>query len=185
MCSIIGFSKRSISLTLAKEGFDETVSRGPDMSRFVDAGEGWLGFHRLAIMGLHPEGMQPFELDGDRVVCNGELYGFRPDREELSKKYTFQSDSDCEIILPLYREHGLDMFSMLDAEFAMVIYDGKKGELIAARDPIGIRPLYYGYLDDGSIVFCQRGEEFGQILREGDALPAGVLLGGGQIYPLL
>ena len=86
MCSIIGISKRSIPMALAKEGFDETKSRGPDMSRFVEAGEGWLGFHRLAIMGLHPEGMQPFTLDGDMVVCNGELYGFRPVKEELSKK---------------------------------------------------------------------------------------------------
>ena len=88
MCSIIGFSKRSIPLALAREGFDETVSRGPDMSRFVEAGEGWLGFHRLAIMGLHPEGMQPFELDSDMVVCNGELYGFRPWKKKLSEKYT-------------------------------------------------------------------------------------------------
>ena len=60
MCSIIGFSKRSIPIERAKEGFDETKSRGPDMSRFVEAGEGWLSFHRLAIMGLQPEGMQPF-----------------------------------------------------------------------------------------------------------------------------
>lgn len=154
MCAIIGFSKRSIPEALAREGFDETTSRGPDMSRFVEAGEGWLGFHRLAIMGLHPEGMQPFELDGDMVVCNGELYGFRPWKEKLSEKYTFQSDSDCEIILPLYHELGLEMFAKLDAEFAMVIYDAKRGGLVAARDPIGIRPLYYGYLPDGSIVFA-------------------------------
>ena len=173
MCSIMGFSKRSIPLALAKEGFDETKSRGPDMSRFVEAGEGWLGFHRLAIMGLHPEGMQPFELDGDMVVCNGELYGFRPVKEELSKKYIFQSDSDCEIILPLYREHGLDMFAMLDAEFAMVIYDGKKGELIAARDPIGIRPLYYGYLDDGSIVFASEAKNLVRFCQKAMPFPPG------------
>ena len=173
MCSVIGFSKRSIPLELAKEGFIETVSRGPDMSRFVEAGEGWLGFHRLAIMGLHPEGMQPFALDGDMVVCNGELYGFRPLKEELSKKYTFQSDSDCEIILPLYWEYGLDMFAMLDAEFAMVIYDSKKGELIAARDPIGIRPLYYGYLDDGSIVFASEAKNLVKFCKKVMPFPPG------------
>lgn len=154
MCSIIGFTKRSIPLELAQKGFEETVSRGPDMSRFVEAGEGWLGFHRLAIMGLTPEGMQPFELDGNMVVCNGELYGFRPVRRRMAKKYDFKSDSDCEIILPLYRELGLGMFERLDAEFAMVIYDARRGGLVAARDPIGIRPLYYGYLTDGSIVFA-------------------------------
>ncbi len=154
MCSIIGFSKRSIPLELAKKGFDETVSRGPDMSRFVEAGEGWLGFHRLAIMGLTPEGMQPFALDGNMVVCNGELYGFRPVRRRIAKKYAFKSDSDCEIILPLYKELGLGMFARLDAEFAMIIYDAARGGLVAARDPIGIRPLYYGYLEDGSVVFA-------------------------------
>ncbi len=153
MCSIIGFTKRSIPLELAMRGFEETVSRGPDMSRFVEAGEGWLGFHRLAIMGLTPEGMQPFELDGNMVVCNGELYGFRPVRRRIAKKYQFKSDSDCEIILPLYRELGLGMFARLDAEFAMIIYDAKLG-LVAARDPIGIRPLYYGYLPDGSAAFA-------------------------------
>jgi asparagine synthase (glutamine-hydrolysing) len=78
MCSIMGFATRSIPYDTMKRCFDRTVSRGPDMSRIVETGSGWLCFHRLAIMGLHPEGMQPFEKDGDYVVCNGELYGFRP-----------------------------------------------------------------------------------------------------------
>ena len=126
MCSIIGFSKKSISLAKLRENFDKTVSRGPDMSRVIETKSGYLGFHRLAIMGLHPEGMQPFELDGDAVVCNGELYNFRPMKAKLAEKYSFVSESDCELLLPLYREHGLDMFGMLDAEFALVLYDGKK-----------------------------------------------------------
>jgi asparagine synthase (glutamine-hydrolysing) len=155
MCSIIGFSKRSIPEAAALAGFEKTRSRGPDMSLFVETKSGWLGFHRLAIMGLTPEGMQPFELNGDMVVCNGELYGFRPIKTELiSMGYRFKSGSDCEIILPMYREFGLDMFKMLDAEFAMIIYDSQKDALIAARDPIGIRPLFFGYLNDGSIVFA-------------------------------
>ena len=173
MCSIIGFTRRSIPMELALEGFAETKSRGPDMSRFVEAGEGWLGFHRLAIMGLTPEGMQPFALGGDMVVCNGELYGFRPVKEALSETYTFRSDSDCEIILPLYREYGLDMFAMLDAEFAMVIYDSKKGQFIAARDPIGIRPLYYGYLDDGSIVFASEAKNLVRSCKKVMPFPPG------------
>ena len=53
------------------------------MSSFVECGKGWLGFHRLAIMGLNANGMQPFRLDGDMCVCNGELYGFRPIKTEL------------------------------------------------------------------------------------------------------
>lgn len=137
-----------------KEGFDKTVSRGPDDSKIIDTGKGLLGFHRLSIMGLSPEGMQPFELDGNYAVCNGEIYGFEKIKEELSKKYTFKSGSDCEIILPMYKEYGTDMFAMLDAEFAMIIYDGSKGEYIAARDPIGIRPLFYGYDDKGVILFA-------------------------------
>lgn len=71
MCAIIGFSKRSIPHSKAVQAFSATVSRGPDMTRFVEAGSGRLGFHRLAVMGLHPEGMQPFELGGDILVCNG------------------------------------------------------------------------------------------------------------------
>ncbi len=105
-------------------------------------------------MGLTPEGMQPFELNGSYVVCNGEIYGFRPIREKLAEKYTFRSGSDCEILLPMYREYGTDMFAMLDAEFACIIYDDETGDFIAARDPIGIRPLYYGLDSDGYMVLA-------------------------------
>lgn len=154
MCSIIGYCGTCRELEKFKKGFDETVSRGPDDSKIVDTGKGLLGFHRLAIMGLTPEGMQPFELDGSYVVCNGEIYGFEKLKEKLSSKYTFKSGSDCEILLPMYFEYGTEMFKMLDAEFALIIYDGKKKKYIAARDPIGIRPLYYGYTGGGSVVFA-------------------------------
>jgi asparagine synthase (glutamine-hydrolysing) len=151
----MGYCSGGASFDLFKKGFEKTKSRGPDDSRIIDTGKGLLGFHRLAIMGLHDEGMQPFELDGSYVVCNGELYGFQKEKDELIKKgYTFKSDSDCEILLPMYREYGLKMFSKMDAEFALIIYDGKEGEYIAARDPIGIRPLYYGYDSQGYIVFA-------------------------------
>ena len=70
--------------------FDRTLSRGPDMSRLTEIPCGCLGFHRLAIMGLNESGMQPFERDGSYVVCNGELYGFRPLKKRLEEKYTFQ-----------------------------------------------------------------------------------------------
>lgn len=136
------------------EGFRRTKSRGPDDSRIVDTGAGLLGFHRLAIMGLHPEGMQPFERDGSYIVCNGEIYGFEPIRARLAETYAFRSGSDCEILLPLYFEHGVDMFRMLDAEFALILFDGRTRQWIAARDPIGIRPLYYGYAGNGAICFA-------------------------------
>ena len=154
MCSIMGYCDCCAAFSDFEEGFKKTVSRGPDDSRIIDTGKGLLGFHRLAIMGLTPDGMQPFELDGSYVVCNGEIYGYEKIKEELAKKYTFKSGSDCEILLPLYREYGVDMFKMLDAEFALIIYDGEEKKYIAARDPIGIRPLYYGYDKKGVIMFA-------------------------------
>ena len=143
MCSIMGFSKKTLTKEELLPYFDRTVSRGPDMSRIIETPSGWLCFHRLAIMGLTEAGMQPFELDGDYVVCNGEIYGFRPLKRQLTEKgYQFKSGSDCEILLPLFREYGLSMFSRLDAEFALIIYDSMTDSIIAARDPIGIRPLF-------------------------------------------
>ena len=173
MCSIMGFMSPTLTPEAVKPFFDRTLSRGPDQSRMEPAGSGMLCFHRLAIMGLTEEGMQPFHLDGDMVVCNGELYGFRPIRQELSKKYVFRSQSDCEIILPLYREYGLKMFEKLDAEFAMILYDSRKDSLIAARDPIGIRPLFYGYLSDGSIVFSSEAKNLVGLCKEVCPFPPG------------
>ena len=154
MCAIFGFQGPRLPRDLIETCFQRTVSRGPDMSRMVEIPGGMLGFHRLAIMGLHEEGMQPFQLEEDWVVCNGELYGFRPLRARLMETYDLKSESDCEILLPLYREYGVEMFKTLDAEFALILYDGRQQKLIAARDPIGIRPLYYGALPEGGIVFA-------------------------------
>ncbi len=89
------------------------------------------------------------------VVCNGEIYGFRKIKDELQKKgYSFISESDCEILPALYNEYGTDMFAMLDAEYALILYDAKNDSYVAARDPIGIRPLYYGTTEDGTYVFA-------------------------------
>jgi asparagine synthase (glutamine-hydrolysing) len=160
MCSIISYCGSVEDEEAFLGGFGRTKSRGPDDTRVItilgdgDAA-GVMGFHRLSIMGLTPSGMQPFELDGSYAVCNGELYGFEREKERLrTKGYTFRSGSDCEIILPMFREYGTDMFRMLDAEFALVIYDKESGSFIAARDPIGIRPLYYGYDREGTPVFA-------------------------------
>ena len=155
MCSVFGFCGEVEDKAAVESAFYTTKSRGPDDSRIIEVKNGLLGFHRLSIMGLHDEGMQPFELNGCLAVCNGELYGFAAERDRLiDKGYTFKSDSDCEILLPMYFEYGVNMFSHLDAEFACIIYDGRTGEFIAARDPIGIRPLYYGYDKNGAIIFA-------------------------------
>ena len=180
MCSIMGYCSRSAAYDAFKEGFDKTISRGPDDSRIVDTGEGFLGFHRLAIMGLTPSGMQPFKLGKSYVVCNGEIYGFEKLKQELSKKYAFESDSDCEILLPLYKEYGTEMFAMLDAEFACIIYDGEDKEYIAARDPIGIRPLYYGYDKNGAIIFASEAKNLVELTDKIMPFPPGHYYKGGQ-----
>ena len=173
MCSIIGYCGHCDDLAAFKAGFDRTISRGPDDSRIVDVGQGLLGFHRLSIMGLHPEGMQPFVLNGSFVVCNGEIYGFEKLRQELSKEYTFVSQSDCEVLLPMYEKYGVGMFAMLDAEFACILYDGKNKKFIAARDPIGIRPLYYGYDKSGVIVFASEPKNLTGLVGEILPFPPG------------
>ena len=181
MCSIMGFEKKTLGKEELRPFFDRTVSRGPDMSCIAETPTGWLCFHRLAIMGLTQEGMQPFRLDGDYLVCNGEIYGFRPLKRQLQEKgYFFKSGSDCEILLPLYREYGLDMFSRLDAEFALVIYDGRTDSLIAARDPIGIRPLFYGYDQAGGIVFASEAKNLVGLCKEIRPFPPGHYYAGGK-----
>jgi len=153
MCSIMGYLGKRIPLDLLVDGFYKTIARGPDLSRMLSVGDGYLMFHRLTIMGLEKSGMQPFERNGDAVVCNGELYGFRKMRDELFSGYDFKSGSDCELLLPMYQRYGTDMFQMLDAEYALILYDHKSDSLIAARDPIGIRPLFYGFDADGKVLF--------------------------------
>lgn len=183
MCSIMGYCGSGAVFSAFQKGFDRTLSRGPDESRIVDTGKGLLGFHRLAIMGLDHSGMQPFQLGSSYVVCNGELYGFEALRAQLEKKgYVFHSGSDCEILLPLYREYGTDMFAMLDAEFACILYDGESGEYIAARDPIGIRPLYYGRDSAGVMVFASEPKNLVGLVEEIRPFPPGHYYKEGEFH---
>lgn len=180
MCSIMGYCSRSAAFDVFMKGFEKTISRGPDDTRVVETGDGLLGFHRLSIMGLTPSGMQPFQYGNSYVVCNGEIYGFEKLKEELSVKYTFESESDCEILLPLYQEYGTDMFDMIDAEFACIIYDGEAREFIAARDPIGIRPLYYGYDKEGAVIFASEAKNLVGLAEKIMPFPPGHYYKGGQ-----
>ena len=178
MCSIAGICGQEGGYNMLHEALEKTHSRGPDDMRIINTGNGWLGFNRLSIMGLSDAGMQPFIYRGREslgpagltvgndgpmlpadcdtaVVCNGEIYGFRKLKRELEEKgYLFRSGSDCELLGYMYREYGTEMFGKLDAEFAMILYDVKNREYIAARDPIGIRPLYYGITGKGNYVFA-------------------------------
>ena len=174
MCSIFCITEKQADPQPLSECFYRTVSRGPDMSDIKELPTGYMGFHRLAIMGLTAEGMQPFARGKDMLVCNGEIYGFRPLKRQLEEKgYVFASDSDCEILLPLYREYGTKMFEMLDAEFALVLYDGEQGKYIAARDPVGIRPLYYGYTEHGAITFASEPKNLTGLVKEIFPFPPG------------
>lgn len=180
MCSIMGYCSRSAAFDVFMKGFEKTISRGPDDTRVVETSDGLLGFHRLSIMGLTPSGMQPFQYGNSYVVCNGEIYGFEKLKEELSVKYTFESESDCEILLPLYQEYGTDMFDMIDAEFACIIYDGEAREFIAARDSIGIRPLYYGYDKEGAVIFASEAKNLVGLAEKIMPFPPGHYYKGGQ-----
>ncbi|MCR4866218.1 MAG: asparagine synthase B [Lachnospiraceae bacterium] len=173
MCSIMGYKGGSVAYDKFKQHFDRTISRGPDMQRIIRYSDITLGFERLAIMGLTEEGMQPFELNDNALVCNGEIYGFRKIKKELENEYSFASDSDCEILLPMYEKYGTEMFAMLDAEYACIIYDAKKDNLIAARDPIGIRPLFYGYTDADEIMFASEAKNLVGLVGEVKPFPPG------------
>ncbi|MDO4475254.1 MAG: asparagine synthase B [Lachnospiraceae bacterium] len=181
MCSIMGMMGSSLSYDQFKAALEKTESRGPDMMR-IEAYDNhvMLGFERLSIMGLSEAGMQPFKLNGNAVVCNGEIYGFRPIKEELEKEYTFISESDCEILLPMYEKYGTDMFRMLDAEYACIIYDAKKQQLVAARDPIGIRPLFYGYTAQGEILFASEAKNLVGLTDEIRPFPPGYYYADGE-----
>ena len=180
MCSIIGAEDFEIPQGEFVEAFHKTKTRGPDMTRLVDTPAGRLGFHRLAIMDTHESGMQPFALNGNYVVCNGEIYGFRNLKKALSSEYTFNSESDCEILLPMYEKYGCEMFKMLDAEFALIIYDDKKKSFIAARDPIGIRPLFYGKGKNGEMIFASEAKNIIGLSDEIKPFPPGYYYADGK-----
>ncbi len=181
MCSILAYCRPDADRDLFEKLLLRTASRGPDMTKIYDTGKGVMGFNRLSIMGLTASGMQPFQYNGNVCICNGELYGFRPLREYLKGiGYRFESDSDCEILLPLYERLGTSMFHLLNAEFALVIYDRKIEEFIAARDPVGIRPLYYGYDTEGNIIFSSEPKSLVGVCEKIRPFPPGHYYKGGQ-----
>ncbi len=173
MCSILAYQGSSLTKEDIQPFFDKTISRGPDMQRMQSIPCGVMGFERLSIMGLNEAGMQPFSLGENSLVCNGEIYGFRKIKEELASEYEFKSDSDCEILLPLYEKYGVDMFGMLDAEYALILYDHKRNSLVAARDPIGIRPLFYGYPKEDEIIFASEAKNLSGLVPEVFPFPPG------------
>lgn len=146
MCGFLALGSEEFSLEIFDDALKELTGRGPDQKEsYFQFGKSW-GFDRLSIMDLSSKGMQPFLYQDSILVCNGEIYNYPELKINLEKEYQCISGSDCEILLPLYKKYGLDvMVRMLDGEFAFVIYDDKTKQMMAARDPIGIRPMFYGY----------------------------------------
>lgn len=145
--------------------------RGPDWSGIYVGGSAILAHERLSI--VDPEsGRQPlFSPDRKQVLAvNGEIYNHREIRTRYAGQYHFQTGSDCEVILALYKEKGIHFLEELNGIFAFVLYDEEKDEFLIARDPIGVIPLYIGKDKEGRIYlgselkalegFCDKYEPF-------------------------
>lgn len=146
MCGFLVVGSEEFELQVFQKALDKAAYRGPDYQHVsIDHGITW-GFNRLSIMDLSTNGNQPFVYKDYTLVCNGEIYNYPALKTKLESSYTFKSGSDCEVLIPLYEQYGLEILcKYLDAEFALVLYDNKTKQLMAARDPMGIRPKFYGY----------------------------------------
>jgi asparagine synthase (glutamine-hydrolysing) len=144
MCGIFGLLNNNASVPIARHVIDEafyaTKPRGPEYSVLVEYdGKTTLGFHRLAINGLDSGSHQPFNIDGVRLVCNGEIYNYKKLYEMMG--VTPQTHSDCEVIIHLYKRYGIQQcLRMLDGYFAFILVDGDT--IYVARDAFGVRPLF-------------------------------------------
>lgn len=148
MCGLLAYQGNVNHLVNFETEFKKLGHRGPDDTKIYRSDEASLCFHRLSIMDTSSHGHQPFhdQVHQTHLICNGEIYNHHELRKKYESEYAFISHSDCEVILPLYHELGIEkMARSLDAEFALVVYDEKSKKLLAARDPIGIRPLFYGF----------------------------------------
>ncbi len=145
--------------------------RGPDWSGIYCGGSAILAHERLSIVDPESGGQPLYSPDKKQVLAvNGEIYNHQEIRRLYAGKYEFQTKSDCEVILALYKEKGISFLEDISGIFAFVLYDEEKDEFLIARDPIGVIPLYIGYDDDGTVYvgselkalegFCQRYEPF-------------------------
>ena len=175
MCGIVAIfnikgqkeEQRDKALAMAKR----IRHRGPDWSGIYCGESAVLAHERLSI--VDPQsGKQPlFSPDGKQILAvNGEIYNHRDIRKRYAGQYPFQTGSDCEVILALYRDKGIRFLEDLNGIFAFALYDEANGEFLIARDPIGVIPLYIGYDSDGKVYcaselkalegFCERYEPF-------------------------
>ena len=128
--------------------------RGPDWNGIYMDKNTVICHERLSIVGVN-DGSQPLTIDDDNYILsiNGEIYNYKELYETaLQDRYEPITNSDCEVILYLYKDFGLQFLNMLDGIFSFVLYDKKKGTLLVARDSIGIVPLYIGFKGDNQLV---------------------------------
>jgi asparagine synthase (glutamine-hydrolysing) len=157
MCGILALFLRSshtqypYPVTKVIRAFELLKNRGPDCGSLTIRDENILGFRRLAIVDRSVKGEQPFYSDKSRLLCNGEIYN----HVELKKKYGLhcESFSDCECILHLHDQIGFKyMIDDLRGDYAIILNTGDT--VYFARDPIGVRPLFYGYTEDGDFALA-------------------------------
>ena len=126
--------------------------RGPDWSGIYCGGSAVLAHERLSIVDPESGGQPLFSSDRRQVLAvNGEIYNHQEIRRRYAGSYDFQTGSDCEVILSLYRDKGIDFLEDLNGIFAFVLYDEERDEFLIARDPIGVIPLYIGRDSDGTV----------------------------------
>ena len=126
--------------------------RGPDWSGIYCSGSAILAHERLSIVDPESEGQPLFSPDRKQVLTvNGEIYNHQEIRRRYAGRYSFQTGSDCEVILALYRDKGIDFLEDISGIFAFALYDEQQDEFLIARDPIGVIPLYIGYDSDGTV----------------------------------
>ena len=126
--------------------------RGPDWSGIYCGGSAILAHERLSIVDPESGGQPLFSPDRKVVLAvNGEIYNHQEIRRQYAGRYDFQTGSDCEVILALYRDKGIDFLEDISGIFAFALYDEEKDAFLIARDPIGVIPLYIGYDSDGTV----------------------------------
>ena len=126
--------------------------RGPDWSGIYCGGSAILAHERLSIVDPESGGQPLFSPDKKQVLAvNGEIYNHQEIRRRYAGRYDFQTGSDCEVILALYRDKGINFLEDINGIFAFALYDEEKDAFLIARDPIGVIPLYIGYDSDGTV----------------------------------
>jgi asparagine synthase (glutamine-hydrolysing) len=149
MCGICGFYGFE-DKPLLKRMMHIIAYRGPDQYGTFRDKNIMLGHQRLKIIDLSVHGKQPMSNEDKTVwiVFNGEIYNYRTLRQSLNKKHKFSSQTDTEVIVHGYEEYGEKIITKLNGDFAFALWDQKRKKLLLARDRVGVKPLYYAFVND-------------------------------------